>query len=68
MLKPPQVNPVHDVLFCESQELDDVINYNFNLRVVAVEDCWDVNYRNGSCCNQTLEFVSLSMIEGAHNA
>eukprot|EP00798_Chlamydomonas_sp_ICE-L_P004426 gene4426-14558_t len=35
--------------------------FTFSLYTVPPEECWGITYRPGSCCNQTLENVGLSL-------
>ncbi|KXZ49739.1 hypothetical protein GPECTOR_20phG10 [Gonium pectorale] len=39
----------------------DFITYMFNLYVIRPQDCFASGYRGGSCCNQTLVNIGLSL-------
>jgi hypothetical protein len=36
-----------------------------SLWVIPSNKCWEVSYRAGSCCNQTLSNIGLSLLPGA---
>ncbi|KAG2489104.1 hypothetical protein HYH03_012330 [Edaphochlamys debaryana] len=39
----------------------DEVTYQFRLYVVRPQDCWAPGYKGGTCCNQTLVNVGLSL-------
>ncbi|PNH05416.1 hypothetical protein TSOC_008322, partial [Tetrabaena socialis] len=49
--------------YARSLTTADAVTYQFNLYVERPQDCWSPGYRNGSCCNQTLVNIGLSLAD-----
>ena len=45
-----------------STEIDTT--FVFDISLVDPSNCWPVGYRNGSCCEQTLESIGISTLDG----